>query len=140
MAVMAKILAVDDIAENLTLLKDSLKSKYEVIAAKNGTKALELLQKNDLPDLILLDVGMPDIDGFEVCRRIKANPHTQDIPVIFLTILDQKHEILEGFHTGGVDYITKPFEPSILHARVATHLTLSMQKNSLKPIRIILNR
>jgi len=130
---MARVLIVDDVTENITLLKDNLKSIYEVIGAKSGTKALSLLQKSEnLPDLILLDVLMPDMNGFEVCKVIKSNPQTVHIPIIFLTVLDQTHDILEGFELGGVDYITKPFEPSILHARIGTHLTLAKQRRELE--------
>jgi len=128
---MAKVLVVDDVVANITLLKDSLKSKYEVITAKSGQKALELVGKKWLPDLILLDIMMPDMNGFEVCQRLKSNERTKDIPVIFLTVLDKTDDILEGFNVGGVDYITKPFVHSVLHARIESHLALSRQKKIL---------
>lgn len=137
---MAKILVVDDVAENITMIKDSLKTKYEVIAATSGYKALDIVKKDSLPDLILLDILMPDINGFEVCEQLKADERTRDIPVIFLTVLDEKEDIVEGFKHGGVDYIVKPFEPSILHARVNTHLTLAKQHKELQKYNSSLER
>lgn len=128
---MARILIVDDVPENITMIKDSLKEKYDVMAATNGKKALELANKEQQPDLILLDIIMPNMDGFEVCKRLKSNENTKDIPVIFLTVVDQIECIIEGFNYGGVDYVTKPFEPAVLNARIETHITISDQKKQL---------
>jgi len=128
----ARVLIVDDVAENITIIKNILKNDYDVIAATTGEKALELVSKEKhLPDLILLDILMPKIDGYEVCRRLKANEQTKDIPVIFLTVLDHAEDMVKGFEYGGVDYITKPFEVNVLLARVNTHIELKKHKDQL---------
>lgn len=129
---MARVLIVDDVAENISIIKNILKEKYDVIAAITGEKALELVSKEDsLPDLILLDILMPDMDGFEVCQKLKANPKTKNIPVIFLTVLDHVEDMIKGFELGGVDYITKPFEVNVLLARVNTHVQLKQYQDQL---------
>ncbi len=117
------VLVVDDTPENLNVVKGVLVPTYRVIAAVNGLLALKLAEKQ-APDLILLDVMMPDMDGFEVCRRLKANPQTADIPVIFLTAKNEIEDETSGFDLGAVDYITKPISPPTLIRRVATHLSL----------------
>jgi putative two-component system response regulator len=117
------ILCVDDEPSNLAALRQILKDEYALAFARNGEEALRAAEKHR-PALILLDVQMSDIDGYEVCRRLKRNPSTEGIPVIFVTsrseILDEK----AGFDAGGVDYITKPLFPMIVQARVRTHLSL----------------
>lgn len=129
---MARVLIVDDVAENITVVKNILKSQYDVIAATTGEKVLELVSKEDsLPDLILLDIIMPEMDGFEVCKRLKENETTKNIPVIFLTVLDHVDDMVKGFEYGGVDYITKPFETNVLLARVNTHITLKQHQDNL---------
>jgi len=126
------ILIVDDVPRNLQLLAAILKeeNKYEVAAATNGAAALKIVD-NVLPDLILLDVMMPEMDGFEVCRRLKASPSARDIPVIFLTAKAGLKDIVKGFQLGGVDYITKPFNGTELLARVQTHIELKQSKEKL---------
>ena len=120
----AQILLVDDHPDNLAVLSTVLEREgYRIMFAKDGATALELAQKA-LPDLILLDVMMPGIDGFETCRRLKANPKTSDIPIIFLTARIDTSDVVEGFQAGGVDYIHKPFEDKELQVRVATQLRL----------------
>ena len=105
----AKILIVDDFPANLNLLGQTLESAgYKVVAVPSGTHALQIAARTE-PDLILLDVMMPEMDGFETCRRLKANPSTAEIPVIFITAKDEIESLIEGFEVGGVDYITKPF-------------------------------
>jgi len=107
----AKILIVDDIPHNLNLLSQNLESQgYRVVAAPSGVVALQIVERTQ-PDLILLDIIMPEIDGFETCRKLKANPATAEIPVIFITAKDKDEidSLVEGFLVGGVDYITKPF-------------------------------
>jgi signal transduction histidine kinase len=118
------ILIVDDNPANLGVLSDALdQDGFEVWVAKSGKVALERV-KYALPHLILLDVMMPEIDGFETCRQLKANPQTQDIPVIFMTALSDTSNKIEGFQVGAVDYITKPFQQEEVIARVKLHLKL----------------
>jgi sigma-B regulation protein RsbU (phosphoserine phosphatase) len=117
------VLAVDDTPENLDVVKGILVPEYKVKAVNNGAAALKLAQKQP-PDIILLDVMMPDMDGHEVCRQLKANPVTAGIPVIFLTAKDQTADEAEGFSLGAADYIHKPVNPPILQARVKTHVAL----------------
>ncbi|GAB4441161.1 MAG: hypothetical protein Kow0031_23120 [Anaerolineae bacterium] len=118
------ILIVDDDAINLKVLQNVLKEPgYRLLIAKSGERALYQLE-NQLPDLILLDVLMPGIDGFETCRQLKANPATAQIPVIFTTALSDIDSKVKGFEVGGVDYLTKPFHQAEVLARVKTHLTI----------------
>ncbi|MBF0218567.1 MAG: response regulator [Gammaproteobacteria bacterium] len=120
----ATILAVDDTPDNLDIVRAVLKeSQHRVLCAVNGEVALRLAEEKS-PDLILLDVMMPNMDGHEVCRRLKANPETCDIPVIFLTALTDARDERIGLELGAVDYIAKPISPPILTARVNTHLSL----------------
>jgi sigma-B regulation protein RsbU (phosphoserine phosphatase) len=125
------VLAVDDTPENLDVVKGILASEYTVKVAINGSMALKIAEKQ-APDLILLDIMMPEMDGFEVCRRLKAEPGTRDIPVIFLTAMDQTTDEAAGFEVGAADYITKPINPPILEARVRTHLALKESMDALQ--------
>jgi DNA-binding NtrC family response regulator len=128
----ARILVVDDTPANVKLLVDLLSvNGFDVIAASSGTEGLERAGV-DAPDLVLLDVMMPDLDGFAVCERLKANDATRDVPVIFLTALHETAEKVRAFSTGGVDYLTKPFEPRELLARVGTHLALRRASRELE--------
>lgn len=117
------ILCVDDDPINLGLLRNALQEDYKLVFARNGTEALTAALKHD-PSLILLDVQMPDINGFEVARRLKSDPKTEPIPIIFVTALLDEDDEQTGFDVGGVDYITKPISPCIVRARVRTHLSL----------------
>ena len=117
------ILAVDDTLENIDVVKGVLSGDYLVQAAISGSMALQVVERNK-PDLILLDIMMPEMDGYEVCRRLKANPKTEDIPIIFLTAKSKESDETEGLALGAVDYITKPLSPSILKERVKNHLML----------------
>ncbi|MBF2008427.1 response regulator [Chlorogloeopsis fritschii PCC 9212] len=118
------ILVVDDTPANLAVTSEALTDAgFEVAIAKDGERALKQAERN-LPDLILLDVMMPGIDGFETCRRLKASPITQEIPIIFMTALSDATDKVSGFNLGAVDYITKPFQEAELLARVKTHLKL----------------
>ncbi len=116
------ILIVDDTPDNIMLLSTLLKDKYHTKVATNGTIALQIA--NATPDLalILLDVIMPGVDGYETCRQLKADPRTADIPVIFLTAKSQVEDQAAGLALGAVDYLVKPISPPILFARVAQHL------------------
>lgn len=118
------ILVVDDTPDNITLLCSLLGEDYRNKVATNGPKALKITSSDPKPDLILLDIMMPEMDGYEVCRQLKADPNTRDIPIIFLTAKTQEGDETKGFELGAVDYITKPIVPPILMARVHTHLAL----------------
>ncbi len=126
------ILAVDDTPEILRLLTKFLSSQgYDVRSALNGKLALDYVQET-LPDLILLDIKMPDLSGFEVCDRLKADKRTRDIPVIFISGFNEVTDKVKGFALGGVDYITKPFQVEEVVARVATHLQLRRLQHQLQ--------
>lgn len=125
-----KILLVDDDVKNLQMALSILKD-YTVIFAKSGDKALELAEDNDF-DLILLDILMPKMSGFEVCKKFKNNPRTHDIPIVFLSEKEDAKEINKGFDLGGADYINKPFNPTILLKRVDLHLHLAKCLRDLK--------
>src|SRR5271163_1358791 len=118
------VLVVDDAPTNIQIVKSILKDLYEIRATTSGAKALELARITPLPDLILLDVMMPDKDGYEVCTQLKLGQETRDIPVIFLTGQTHVDEETRGFEVGAVDYIHKPFSPEVVKARVQTHLVL----------------
>jgi class 3 adenylate cyclase len=120
----ATILVVDDMPENIDVLRGLLSPYYKVKVAINGSQALKIALSDRPPDLILLDVMMPEMDGFEVCRRLKADSRTEGIPVIFITALNDTCDEVLGFEVGGVDYINKPVTPAIVLARVRTHLKL----------------
>ena len=119
-----KLLIVDDTPENIQVLIETLKDQYTIVAAINGEKALKLALAEPLPDLILLDIMMPEIDGYEVCRRLKSQEATQNIPVIFVTAKSEVEDETLGFELGAVDYITKPFSIPVVKARVKAHLEL----------------
>jgi putative two-component system response regulator len=125
------VLIVDDTKVNLEILVRALSDSYEVSVAMHGRSALELIAESP-PDLILLDIMMPDMDGYEVIRILKSNPATSHIPVIFLTALSQIKNKSLGFQLGAVDYIVKPFEIEEVQARVRTHLSLVLAQNELK--------
>lgn len=128
----AKILIVDDIPENLQILNHLLSEEsYEVRAANSGFQALQILPKFN-PDLILLDISMPEIDGFQVIQQLKKNPLTAEIPVIFLTAKAMSEDIVKGFKSGASDYVTKPFRTEELLSRVRTHIDLKFRSQQLK--------
>jgi len=118
-----KLLAVDDEPNNLQVLRQILRDRYQLIFAPTGEKALEAAAKH-LPDLILLDIMMPEMNGYEVCKRLKANPATKAIPVIFVTAMSEVEDEARGFDVGAVDYIQKPVSAPIMLRRVETHLSL----------------
>jgi len=121
----SQVVIIDDQPANLRLLMNVLEShNYDVRAFPTGALALEGM-KYVLPDLILLDIQMPEMNGYQVCEHLKANPETQDIPVLFISALDEAFDKVQAFEKGGVDYITKPFQAEEVLARVATHLSLS---------------
>jgi len=132
-----KILLVDDDAKNLQVAMSILKD-YNVIYAQSGEKALELIDENEF-DLILLDVVMPILDGYAVCKEIKKKPKSRNTPIIFLTVKDDEKDIVKGFEEGAVDYITKPFFSAVLLKRVELHLKLSTAMRDLKDVNTNLN-
>ena len=128
----SKILIVDDVPANLNVLCQALETEgYKIVAAPSGTVALQIAHRTQ-PDLILLDVMMPEMDGFETCRRLKADASTAGIPVIFITAKDEMSSIVKGFEVGGADYITKPFRHEEVRVRVQTHLTIRRLQNGLR--------
>lgn len=128
------ILLVDDVPKNLQILGNALKSDDLTVAfATNGKKALEYVQKKQ-PDLILLDIMMPDMDGYEVCKRIKEDTQTMHIPIIFITAMSDADDEYRGFELGGADYITKPFNPRLVRARVESQLRLKRKTDLLEKL------
>lgn len=132
MAEQATVLLVDDTRTNIQLLAGCLKSQYRLKIAMDGQRCIELAQNPPLPDLILLDVIMPKMDGYQVCRELKSNPITQHIPIIFVTGRDSDEDEEFGLQLGAVDYITKPIRPAIVTARVATQIKLKYQSDKLR--------
>ncbi len=126
------ILVVDDTPDNLSLLRELLKVDYQVQLANGGERALKLAALAPHPDLILLDIMMPDIDGYEVCRRLKSNPLTRHIPVLFVTAKSDVADEQHGLEMGAVDYITKPISPPIVLARIKIHLALKTHADFLR--------
>ncbi|MFN8240604.1 MAG: response regulator [Bacteroidales bacterium] len=126
------ILIVDDNIENLRVVSTFLKEQdYQIALATDGKSALSILESNRI-DLILLDIMMPEMDGYEVCNIIRKNERISNIPVIFLTARTETEDIVKGFQTGGVDYITKPFKKEELLARVKNHITIKLAKDYLR--------
>lgn len=125
------ILIVDDVKENIDIMVELLK-KYDLIPALEGESAIEIAMQESNIDLILLDIMMPDIDGYEVCKALKIDPKTMNIPIIFLSAKNKQDEIQRGFDVGGVDYITKPFNPDELLSRVSTHIKLRSYERDLE--------
>jgi len=130
---MQTLLIVDDTPENIKILIETLKDDYKIIVATSGEKAMKILDtEEDLPDLILLDILMPGIDGYDVCKWLKNNDHTRNIPVIFVTAISEVMDESKGFKLGAVDFITKPFHPPIIKARVNAHISLKLKSDMLE--------
>ena len=128
----ALILIVDDTPTNIQVLAEALRAEYRVKVAPSGKAAFEVIAKQGLPDLILLDVMMPDMDGYEVCRRLKQNPDTRGIPVMFITAKNDVVDEEQGLRLGAVDYIAKPFHIAIVTARVRNHINLKLKTDLLE--------
>lgn len=126
------VLIVDDSPENIDLLGEILKNKYKIKVALNGIKALKIAMSEYPPDIILLDIMMPDMNGYEVCLRLKSDAKTQDIPVIFVTSMSEIEDEKKGLEIGAIDYITKPFSSAIVKARVKNHIELKEAREHLK--------
>lgn len=133
------VLLVDDSPANIQAANSILKEDYKVRAATNGPKALQLANTEPAPDVILLDVVMPEMDGYEVCAQLKGSPETREIPVIFLTSLTGTEDETRGFEVGAVDYIHKPFSPAVVKARVRTHLMLREAREQLSRQLVAIN-
>ncbi len=127
----ATILIVDDNGTNVKVLENGLSSYYAILTATSGEQAIEIAEKQR-PDLILMDVNMPKMSGFDACRRLKSNPQTSNIPVIFITGRDQVEDEVRGLESGAVDYITRPFEWAIVRSRVKTHIQLKRKTDILE--------
>src|SRR5688572_16288224 len=127
----ARVLVVDDAKSNVDILVAALRQDYKLSVALNGESALQSIERNP-PDLVLLDIVMPGIDGYEVCRRLRASPHTREIPVMFLSSLEQVQDKARGFEVGGNDYVTKPFELLEVKARVRSLLEAKAYTDSIK--------
>ncbi len=130
------LLIIDDIVDNLMLLGEAMSSEYKIKVATSGVQGLELAVQNPKPDLILLDIMMPGIDGYEVCRRLKSDSRTRHIPVIFLSALDKESDELQGLDAGAVDFITKPFKLEVVRARINTQLELLRMRQQLQTARL----
>jgi diguanylate cyclase (GGDEF)-like protein len=126
-----QVLVVDDVPDNATVICHVIKDLCDLLVAHTGEEALTLARQHQ-PDLILLDIRMPEMDGFEVCRRLKADLETAHIPIIFLTALTEPHSEELGLNLGAVDFVTKPFRPPVLKARVRTHLEIAHQRRMLQ--------
>jgi diguanylate cyclase (GGDEF)-like protein len=131
------VLIVDDEPQNIHLLVDALCDEHELIVATSAWEAIKRADSQNPPDLILLDVMMPEMDGWDVCHELKANPTTESIPIIFVTTRDDVMDEAKGLAAGAVDYITKPFSPEIVRARVHTHLALKAQADMLASLSAI---
>ena len=125
------IMVVDDNLSNLLVAKEALSSKYKVMTIPSATKMLEMLERN-VPELILLDIAMPEISGYEAIKVLKKHPKTKEIPIIFLTAMSDSANEIKGLELGAVDYIAKPFSPPLLCKRVDIHLLVESQKRELR--------
>jgi phosphoserine phosphatase RsbU/P len=129
-----RVLIVDDVPQNLHLLRETLKGSCKLLIAKSGHQALEIVARDPKPDLILLDVMMPGMSGYEVCETLKKDPTTKDIPVIFVTALSESGDEERGLGLGAVDYVTKPFQPVLIKARVGNQLELKKHRDHLQDL------
>jgi serine phosphatase RsbU (regulator of sigma subunit) len=134
------VLVVDDTPANIKVLMETLKDDYRIVAAVNGQRALQLAASDPNPDIILLDVMMPEMDGYEVCAKLKTDVKTRDIPIIFVTAMSDTQDETKGFELGAVDYITKPISPPVVLARVKNHLELKKAREILKNQNLILEQ
>jgi diguanylate cyclase (GGDEF)-like protein len=129
-----RVLIVDDMPQNIQFLAETLSEEYEVIIATSGEQALEMVSAEEQPDIVLLDIMLPDMDGYEVCRQLKRDESTQHIPVIFVTAKDDAADEERGLNLGAVDYISKPYHLPIVKARVRTHLLLKLKTDLLSQL------
>ncbi|MDR1510812.1 MAG: response regulator [Synergistaceae bacterium] len=130
-----KVLVVDDHSGLLQTVRAQLRGCYEVVLADGGRRALSLIEEGNIPDIVLLDIDMPGMDGYETLEKLRDNPKTEDIPVIFLTGLDGVRDQVRGLRSGVADYITKPFEKDILLARLRLHIEAGMERRRIRAAR-----
>jgi len=128
------VLIVDDMAANIAILSDLLQSSYKIKIAKNGQRALEIAKSKEKPDLILLDIEMPQMSGYDVCKILKSSSETRNIPIIFVTAKNDTMDEEYGLNLGAIDYIKKPFHPAIIKIRVKNHMDLKLKSNKLEEI------
>jgi diguanylate cyclase (GGDEF)-like protein len=133
----SRVLIVDDERQNIKVLSNFLKDEYKIMAAKSGEQALKLAQGVNPPDIILLDIIMPDMDGYEVCKKLKEDPCSMNIPVMFVTAISEAMDAARGFEMGAVDYITKPFNLVTVKARIKTHLQLKRKTDLLERMALL---
>ncbi len=126
------ILIVDDERSNISILNKILKDNYEIMVALDGDQALKRAMSDPQPDLILLDIIMPDMDGFEVCKKLQTNQNTAEIPIIFISAKNSEMDEVRGLDLGGIDFISKPIRPEIVRARINTHMNQLLQKRELQ--------
>lgn len=129
-----KVLIVDDTPANIQILMETLKDEFAIIAATNGQKALQMAATDPIPDLILLDIMMPGLDGYQVCEKLKADEKTKGIPVIFVTAMTHEENEQKGLDLGAADYITKPFQPGLVKSRVRNHTELKRHRDHLEEL------
>ncbi len=129
-----RILIVDDTPSNIRILNDILRDEYSISISTNGADALELANSENRPDLILLDIMMPEMDGYEVCRRLKASERTKNIPVLFVTAKTDIEDEKMGLELGAVDYIAKPISPPVVISRVRNHMNLHLYQEHLEEL------
>lgn len=129
-----KVLIVDDTPENIQILMETLKGEYTIVAAINGQKALQMAAADPTPDIILLDIMMPGLDGYQVCEKLKADAKTANIPVIFVTAMSEAEDEQKGLDLGAVDYITKPIQPALVKSRVRNQLELKRHRDHLEEL------
>jgi len=134
-----KILIIDDTPANIQILNEFLQQDYAIFFSTNGPDGIRIAQQ-ELPDLILLDIMMPEMDGYEVCAKIKADPLTRQIPVIFITAMNAEEDEAKGLDAGAIDYITKPVSAPIVKARVKNHLELKRHRDELKKLTVELDK
>lgn len=128
------ILIVDDMTSNIQVLANALQDDYRIKVATSGERAIDIARSENPPDVILLDIMMPEVDGYEVCKRLKSDPNTSTIPIIFVTALSDTADEEKGLNLGAVDYITKPFHLPIVKARVRNHLSLKLKTDLLEEL------
>ncbi len=128
------VLIVDDVPENIKVLMNALKNQYAILVATNGKKAIEQALNKPHPDIVLLDIMMPEMDGYEVCEILKSNDLTKDIPIVFVTALSESDDEAKGLALGAVDYITKPINPSLVKSRVHNHIELKQHRDNLQDL------
>ncbi|OHE20727.1 MAG: diguanylate cyclase response regulator, partial [Sulfurimonas sp. RIFOXYD12_FULL_36_11] len=131
------VLIVDDMAANIAILSDLLQSSYKIKIAKSGQRALEIAKSKEKPDLILLDIEMPQMSGYDVCKILKSSSETRNIPIIFVTAKNDTTDEEYGLNLGAIDYIKKPFHPAIIKIRVKNHMDLKLKSDKLEELSMI---